>query len=111
MFGFGYALVPLYDILCDITGLGGRTNDTAVASSQVQGEVDSERLVTVEFVASVNNYAPWTFKPAVASMQVHPGEFYRTSFVAESLSEQPLVGQGVPSVAPGESARFFQKIE
>lgn len=109
MFGFGFALVPLYNVFCDITGLNGKTRNEAVAA--VEGEADKSRMVTVEFVASVNQSAPWQFVPKVAKMKVHPGEFYQTSFTAENLTDQTLVGQAVPSVSPGLAAQHFQKIE
>jgi cytochrome c oxidase assembly protein subunit 11 len=109
MFGFGFALAPLYDVLCQITGLNGKTNNGAVAA--VAGGVDAERTVTVEFVAEVNESAPWQFGPQVVRMEVHPGEFYHTSYFAKNLTGEPLVGQAIPSVAPGAAARYFQKIE
>jgi cytochrome c oxidase assembly protein subunit 11 len=109
MFGFGFALVPLYNVLCDITGLNGKTSNQAVAS--VSGPVDTTRTVTVEFLASVNQTAPWEFKPQTAKIKVHPGEFYRVNYFAKNLTDQPLVGQAVPSVAPGLAAQHFQKIE
>ena len=76
MFGFGYLLIPLYDIFCEITGLGGRTNTEAV--TPVMAGPDLDRTVTVEFLASVNASAPWEFRPTVSRMEVHPGTPYRT---------------------------------
>ena len=111
MFGFGFALVPLYDIICEVTGLNGKTNRAAIAATDVAGSVDKERTITIEFITSLNGYAPWEFKPSVAKMQVHPGEFYNTTFLAKNLTDQALSGQGVPSVAPFSAARHFQKIE
>ena len=112
MFAFGYALVPLYDILCEITGLNGKTNEEAVARETIAKDaIDTSRTVTVEFMASVNSYAPWKFAPSVAKMEVHPGQFYHTSYIANSLSDAALVGQAVPSVSPSSAARYFQKIE
>lgn len=109
MFGFGFALIPLYDVFCEVTGLNGKTGTRAVAVEK--GAVDTERTVTVEFVANVNVSAPWEFAPTVTRMQVHPGEFYQTSYRARNLAAEPLVGQAVPSVSPGQAARHFQKIE
>ena len=74
-------------------------------------DVDQSRSITVEFVAAVNQYAPWEFRPAVASMQVHPGQLYDTSFFARNLTNRRIIGQAVPSVAPGQAARYFQKTE
>ena len=108
MFGFGYLLVPIYDVFCEITGLGGRTGYQATV---VQMEPDLDRTVTVEFVASVNQGAPWDFRPSVSRMEIHPGEMYQTSFFARNESEEFLVGHAVPSVAPGQAARYLQKTE
>ncbi|MGB5544148.1 MAG: cytochrome c oxidase assembly protein, partial [Gammaproteobacteria bacterium] len=72
---------------------------------------DLDRLVTIEFIASVNEDAPWEFKPTVSRMQVHPGQMYRTSFFARNTSDEYLTGQAVPSVAPGQMARYLQKTE
>lgn len=109
MFGFGFLLVPLYEIMCQITGIGGRTAGTPAQVPVVA--VDESRTVTVEFVALLNEQAPWEFRPATTSMQVHPGQLYDTSYFARNLTDRLLVGQAVPSVAPGQAARHFRKIE
>jgi cytochrome c oxidase assembly protein subunit 11 len=108
MFAFGFALVPLYDAFCAITGYGGKT---ANASEQVVERPDATRTVRVEFVASVARGAPWSFDPAVSHMNVHPGEIYETHYRATNLTGTKLVAQAVPSVAPGAAAKFFQKTE
>lgn len=110
MFGFGYALVPLYDLLCDITGLNGKTGQVTVAAAEEQ-EVDTSRIITVKFIASINSSAPWEFKPNDITMKVHPGGIYRTSYLARNRTEQALVGQAVPSVAPREASLYFNKTE
>lgn len=109
MFGFVFALVPLYDIFCQVTGLGGKTSATAAVVSDVQ--VDEGRLVTVEFVANLNQDLPWKFRPEVVEMQVHPGKTYKTSYYAENLADHVITGHAVPSVAPGSAARHFKKTE
>ena len=111
MFGFGFAMVPLYNVFCSITGLNGKTSDKAVTLAEAQGEADQARTITVEFVANVNESAPWEFAPKVAKMAVHPGQFYRTSFIAQNLTGAKLTGQAIPSVTPGPAATHFQKIE
>ncbi|MDX1654641.1 MAG: cytochrome c oxidase assembly protein [Candidatus Competibacteraceae bacterium] len=110
MFGFGFALVPLYDVFCDITGLNGKTANVAVSRTTTD-PVDRERLVTVQFLANINQSAPWEFRPQVRTMRVHPGEFYQTSFYAQNLTDRPMVGQAIPSVAPGLAAGHFHKVE
>jgi len=109
MFGFGFLLVPLYEVMCRITGIGGRTNTEAATISANQEVAD--RLVTVEFVAVRNEQAPWEFRPTVSSMQVQPGKLYDTAFFARNLTDGVLVGSAVPSVAPGKAAKHFIKTE
>src|SRR5687768_1287366 len=95
MFGFGYALVPLYGMLCEITGLNGKTGEVSAAEAEVQAP-DMERTITVRFVASINNSAPWEFKPNDLTMEVHPGVLYKTSYRAENRTSRALVAQAVP---------------
>ncbi len=109
MFAFGFLLVPLYDVFCAITGLGGRIDTSQPA--QVVAQPDLTRTVRVEFVASVGQFAPWEFRPTIAHMDVHPGQLYQTSFVATNLAAKDLVGHATPSVAPGQAARHFRKTE
>ncbi|MFT7469647.1 MAG: cytochrome c oxidase assembly protein subunit 11, partial [Candidatus Pseudothioglobus sp.] len=71
MFGFGFALVPLYSVFCEITGLNGKTGDQySQAETQT---VDSDRLVTIQFLTSNNSEMPWDFRPKMRTLQVHPG--------------------------------------
>lgn len=109
MFGFGYALVPLYNIFCDITGLNGRTSDQAAEVKPV--DIDPDRLVTVEFLGNVNDNMPWSFRPAVSKIKVHPGEPTRINYYAKNISADAIVGNAVPSVSPGQAAKYFAKTE
>ncbi len=109
MFGFGFALVPLYDVFCEITGLNGKTG--VVEASALDGNVDESRLITVEFTASVNSALPWEFGPISYKMKVHPGKVYEASYVAKNLGSQARVGQAVPSVAPASASKYFDKTE
>ena len=108
MFGFGFLLVPLYDVFCEITGFGGRTNTTAAVVTEAP---DASRTVRVEFVTTVNEYAPWEFGADLPSMDVHPGRLYAATFTARNLSGKDLVGQAIPSVAPVAASEHFKKIE
>jgi len=109
MFAFGFlVLPPLYNVFCELTGFGGRGNDSAVAVAETP---ELGRSVRIEFVATVNNYAPWRFEPAVESMQVHPGKMYFATFNATNLSGAVHVGQAVPSISPAVASEHFQKIE
>lgn len=109
-FAFGFALVPLYSVFCEVTGFG---NQKALAqASTVTSQVpDDSRTVTVEFVAELPNVGSWEFRPVRASMQVHPGRLYRTDFIARNLTGHDTVAQAVPSVAPGSVAGYFHKTE
>ena len=109
MFGFGFALVPLYDVLCDKLGINGKTQNSASAYEAVV--IDKNRLVTVEFVAQVQPGMSWEFGPKVNRMQVHPGELTHTSFLAKNLSDKNIIGQAIPSVSPGQGAAYFNKTE
>ena len=109
MFGFGFAMVPLYDVFCDITGLNGKTGNQAVVTDGVQ--IDTSRIIEVEFVASLNENMPWEFKPLQHSVTVHPGEPTRIEYVAINRTNETITGQAVPSVAPGQAAEYFQKTE
>lgn len=110
MFGFGFALVPLYDVFCDITGLNGKTTgERYVADAPTQ--VDTSRKIKVEFVASLNNGMPWEFEPLTYSVEVHPGEAARVEYIARNKTDEDIIGQAVPSVTPGLAAQHFQKTE
>lgn len=108
MFGFGFALVPLYDVFCDITGLNGKTNTVAATESN---SIDTSRTVTVEFIARTQGNFSWDFAPEVKRMQVHPGEMHQTNFLVKNNSASDMVVQAVPSVSPGLTAAYFNKIE
>tara|TARA_R110001583_G_scaffold191391_1_gene356482 strand:- start:106 stop:690 length:585 start_codon:yes stop_codon:yes gene_type:complete len=109
MFGFGFALVPLYDVFCDITGLNGKTNSVGVA--YVADGVDTSRTVKVQFITRLAKGIPWQFEPVVNEVSVHPGEVKFVNFYAKNESQRDIVGQAVPSVSPGLAAGYFQKIE
>ena len=109
MFGFGFAMVPLYNVFCDITGLNGKTNSSAATVPNLQ--IDEDRTVTVEFLASVNENLAWDFASQVAKLQVHPGKPYTVSYSARNRADHAVVGHAVPSVAPGSAAEHFKKTE
>lgn len=110
MFGFGFALVPLYDVICEVTGLNGRSA-SLTSEAAVEFQVDENRLVTVEFVAVLNQEMDWNFRPQVATMQVHPGKQYTMHYIAENRRDAEVVGQAVPSVSPATASRHFNKTE
>ena len=108
-FAFGFALVPLYDVLCDLTGFG---NQRALAEASVVTEnPDDSRLITVDFLAELPSVGNWEFRPLVGSMQVHPGRLYATEFIAHNLTGRDTVAQAVPNIAPGKAVGYFRKTE
>ncbi|MCL9773692.1 cytochrome c oxidase assembly protein [Vibrio methylphosphonaticus] len=110
MFGFGFALVPLYDVMCDVLGINGKTNSVSVVQP-VGMQVDTSRTVRIEFMSHINPDMPWAFTPEKVSMDVHPGQVIQTAYIATNNATQSLVGQAVPSVSPGTGAAYFNKIE
>lgn len=109
MFGFGYALVPLYDALCDAIGLNGKMK--LEAASALPTTVDTNRTITVEFVTTVNGGKPWKFRAEQSSVQVHPGELKTVNFYAQNTEAHDLVAQAVPNVAPWGAAKHLRKTE
>lgn len=109
MFGFGFALVPLYDMLCDAIGLNGKIATTA--AEQRAAAVDSSRTVTVEFVTTVNGGRPWKFHAEQPTIDVHPGQLYTVNFYATNTETHDLVAQAVPQVAPWDAAKYLRKTE
>ena len=112
MFGFGFAMVPLYDVFCDVTGLNGKTKgkvEIAEGDSRIQAE--KERLITVQFLAMNNEGAPIDFGPKIPSIQVHPGEVKVIEYYAKNLTNYELTSQSVPSVSPLGAAEYLNKME
>ncbi len=109
MFGFGFALVPLYDVFCDVTGLNGKTGDRVEFATPPA--VDKSRTIRVQFVANLNETMPWEFRPVEKSVEVHPGEPTKIEYVARNITHHAITGQAIPSVAPGQAAAYFQKTE
>ena len=118
-FAFGFALVPLYDAFCAVTGLNGKTRGsekigtgglvgrTPVAPSRI----DTSRVITVEFMGTVMPGLPWEMRPLTARLDLHPGELHQVSYRVRNLSDQAIVGQAIPSVTPGVAAQHFEKLD
>jgi cytochrome c oxidase assembly protein subunit 11 len=109
MFGFGFAMVPLYDVLCDVTGFNGKTAGKYTAT-EVQ-DVREDRLVTIQFLANNNANMPWEFRPKVRTMKVHPGKLNTAEFYVRNVTSETMVAQAVPSVTPFHAAEFLHKTE
>lgn len=109
MFGFGFALSPMYDLMCKSFGLNGKTG--RIEEQAAAQTVDESRTVTVEFTGLATSGLPWEFKPMVKKMEVHPGETMEVKYLVSNLAREEITGQAIPSVAPGISAAHFKKIE
>ncbi|MBC7984759.1 MAG: cytochrome c oxidase assembly protein [Candidatus Obscuribacterales bacterium] len=106
---FGFALVPLYDVICEVTGYGSRstlTEAATVAPSTVAG-----REITVEFVATNQTVGEWQLQPEVGSVVVRTGQLTEAKFVAQNLLALPATGQAIPSISPQHATRYFRKTE
>jgi cytochrome c oxidase assembly protein subunit 11 len=108
-FGFGFALVPLYNVLCAVTGYGDRAELTRAQAAPTS--VDASRTVTVEFIANLPTVGSWEFKPEVRTMQVQPGRLYEAKFLAGNLTGQPTWAQAVPDISPSKATPYFRKTD
>jgi cytochrome c oxidase assembly protein subunit 11 len=112
MFGFAFALVPLYDVICDLTGLNGRTVAQAALLEEITPPAAAQdRQVRVEFLAKAARGLPWEFRPLVNEMTVQIGKMNRATFYVRNRGHAAVTGQAVPSVAPGQAALYLKKIE
>jgi cytochrome c oxidase assembly protein subunit 11 len=110
MFGFGFALGPIYDALCKVTGINGKTSGMQ-ADANAMPAIDTSRLVTVQFVTTVNGGRNWEFRAEQAEVRVHPGQLATVNFHAKNTEGRDLVAQAVPNVAPWNAARHLHKTE
>lgn len=108
MFGFGYALVPLYNVMCKTLGINGKTGG---AVSYQGGYIDKNRTITIEFLANNNENLPWEFHPNTRKIKFHPGEMEHVSFYAKNNSQKAMTVQAIPSVTPGIAAKYLKKTE
>ena len=114
MFGFGYALVPIYKAICDALGINVLSVSEQRTAAEKSGarpntQVDRSRLVTIEFDA--NARGPWDFKPARRSLQVHPGELATVMYEFRNVQNRTMAAQAIPSYAPRQAAPHFNKLE
>ena len=107
MFGFGFAMVPFYKKLCEITGL----NNVLQADEVTNTQVDTTRSITMQFDTNLRNDLPWTFRPLQPSVQFHPGELVQVDFEVRNNSNRAITGQAIPSWGPQVAGRHFKKLE
>lgn len=110
MVGFAFALVPLYNVFCQVTGINGKTGGPVAENAQQE---DAARQIDLQFIAQLSKEmdVEVEFRPETYTMKVHPGKTYVTRFYIKNKTDKPLVFQAVPSLAPGQSALYFHKIE
>ena len=106
MFGFGYALVPFYEKICQVTGLRNIDGADAVVNTQV----DTARSVRIEFDTNVRNM-PWKFRALAQATNVHPGAVTQAMFEVENTTDRPVTGQAIPSYGPREAGQYFRKLD
>ncbi|WP_019142065.1 cytochrome c oxidase assembly protein [Noviherbaspirillum massiliense] len=109
MFGFGYALVPVYKKICEITGINVLSTKDVKLDGVANTQVDKTRTITIEFDA--NSQGPWRFRPTVSSMQVHPGEMAQVVYEVVNTQPRSIDAQAIPSYAPQQAAAHFKKME
>lgn len=109
MFGFGYALVPIYKKICEITGVNILTAQEVTVKAVGNTQIDKSRLITVEFDA--NAQGPWRFRPTVNSLQIHPGEMAQVVYEVVNTQARSIDAQAIPSYAPQQVAAHFKKVE
>jgi cytochrome c oxidase assembly protein subunit 11 len=106
MFGFGFAMIPFYNKICEVTGL----RDIDVADEVVNTQIDASRSVRIELDANLNKL-PWTFRPLTPIVSVHPGELTQIVYEVENTTDRPMTGQAIPSYGPRRAADYFKKLE
>jgi cytochrome c oxidase assembly protein subunit 11 len=113
MFAFGYALIPIYKHICEITGINilalGEKQVPGASTAAANSQVDKSRTITVEFDA--NARGPWQFKPALASIQVHPGQLATVMYEFQNVQNRAMSAQAIPSYAPRHASAHFNKLE
>lgn len=107
MFGFGFALVPFYKKICEVTGI----NNVIKRDEVVNTQVDASRTVVLEFDTNLRSNLPWTFRPLEKSVSLHPGELKQVMFEIRNNSDRPVTGQAIPSYGPQLAAQHFRKLE
>ena len=108
-FAFGWALIPLYNVFCRVTGVGNA--EAKAGPSRAHEAIDASREITIEFLGDPASVGSFEFRPQVASMRIHPGKLYDTRFYAKNLTAAASTAQAVPSISPGVAAKYFHKTE
>lgn len=108
-FAFGFALVPLYNVLCGVTGVGDQT--ALLRKVKAIEKPDPTRTITIEFLGDSASAGSWDFRPVARTVEVHPGKLYSAEFFAHNLTGRDMTAQAVPNIAPSKLAPYFHKTE
>ena len=108
MFAFGFALVPLYDVFCEVTGLNGKVFQSEHSDELV---IDNGRDISLQFISTNNENMPWTFKPSDQVMNISTGKYHTATFYVKNTTNKKMTAQAVPSVAPSNAAEYLKKLE
>jgi cytochrome c oxidase assembly protein subunit 11 len=111
MFGFGYALVPIYDVLCEWKWIERDRPDAIIKLPEVAYKVDMSREITVEFMTTLNESTPMVFRAEKKQLKVHPGEYHTVNFYAENKTDKVMLARAIASFSPAVISRYFEKIE
>ena len=109
MFTFSFALVPLYDVFCEVTGLNGKIELRATNNTNI--EIDDGRDVSIQFVSHNNEEMPWTFEPSEDSIKIKTGKYHTATFYVKNPTNRTMIAQAIPSVAPSNGASHLKKLE
>jgi len=107
MFGFGFALVPFYKKICEVTGI----NNLLQADDPVNTQVDTSRTLVLELDANTRNELPWQFRAVETSVRVHPGQLVQVMYEVRNDSDAPVTGQAIPSYGPQLAGQYFRKLD
>jgi len=108
MFAFGFALVPLYDVFCEVTGINGKVFQSENAEKLL---TDQGRPLGLQFISTNNENMPWTFEPSEEVMTISTGQYYTATFYVKNTTDKKMTAQAVPSVAPSNAAAHLKKLE
>ena len=108
MFAFGFALVPLYDVFCEVTGINGKVFQSEYSEDLI---TDDGRTIAIQFISTNNENMPWTFKPSEQVMKIETGKYHGATFYVKNTTNRKMTAQAVPSVAPSNAAAHYKKLE
>ena len=109
MFTFSFALVPLYDVFCEVTGLNGKIELEATTNQNLETAIG--RDVSIQFVSHNNEHMPWIFRPSESQIKIQTGKYHTATFYVKNPTNKRMIAQAIPSVAPSNAASHLKKLE